>query len=138
MPFSKYQTLAYRDTVNVYRLSLVRDSNNALKQPEYSSTPHISALVCRIQTALFRNTQTPPLGRTQDDMFLTEDVLRCAAGTDIHDTDVLKVTTAGHDYLNKYFKIIGFGRARPNAGQRKGNYLHIRLRLIDVPPPGLT
>ena len=138
MPLSAYQALAYKDTINVYRLSLARDSNNALKQPEYSSTPVHTALVCRIQTTQFRNTNTDPLGRTQDDMFFTEDILRCASGTDIKDTDVLKVTTSGHDYLNKYFKVIGFGMARPNAGQRKANFLHIRIRLLNIAPPGLT
>lgn len=78
------------------------------------------------------------MGRTQNDNFFTEDTLHCEVGTDIKDTDVVKVTTSGSVFYGKYFKIVGFGQTRTNATFRKPNYTHIRLRLLDVPPPGLT
>ena len=136
MSLTRRQVWAYRDTVNVYRLSVTKTSG-VINQPTYSATPVLTALTCRIESTQFRNTDTPPLGRTQDDNFFTEDELHCELGTDIKDTDVVKITTTGSPLLNKYFKVVGFGQTRQSFGNRTPNYTHIRLRLLDVAPPGL-
>lgn len=75
-----------------------------------------------------------PLGRSQLDNFETEDSLHTDIAVDLHDTDVLYVHTAGSPMNGKFYKVIGKGEARIG----RANYNHVRIRLLDVVPPGLS
>jgi len=134
MSLSKRQLWAYQDTVDVYRISAYEvDSNNAVKKPKYSSSPHISGLVCRVQTTTFRNGMVNPLGRSQMDNFETEDILHCELNTDIIDGDIVIVQTPTSPGLGKAYKVIGKGEARIG----RANYDHVRIRLLDVKPQNI-
>jgi hypothetical protein len=134
MALSNRQRWAYRDTVDVYRISSYeKDSNQSVKQPAYSSSPVVSGLVCRIQTTTFRNGVREPLGRSQTDNFETEDTLHCELSTDLRDADIVVVTTSGSPVYGKPFKVIGKGEGRIG----RANYNHVHIRLMDVKPKAI-
>lgn len=134
MSITGRQNRFFKDTCDVYRISgYTKDSNNVVKQASYSTTKVYTSLRCRLQTTVFRNAEVNPLGRSQLDNFETEDKLHVELTTDLRDKDVVKITTSGSPYVNKYYVVIGKGEARIGWA----NYNHIRVRLLDTAPPGL-
>jgi len=132
MALTARQTKFYLDTFDLYRISGYEQNatTHSVKQPEYSASPTYSGQYCRLQTTTFRNSMLNPLGRSQLDNFMTEDVLHCDVALDIRDGDIVVFHRPGAPYDGKAYKVIGKGEARPG----RANYNHVRVRFLDVKP----
>ena len=132
------QVLTWTDRFDVYNpvMPIPTDAGGLKAVRPYNPVPDIVNMRCQWMNHPDINEYKAPLGRTLSQSPDVLDILDVPPGLPIKDQTYLQCKTRGHPQYGEWFLVMGFGALRIIRGNRKGNYMRVRMKR-DTCPPGL-